>query len=50
MTPRPDGLYRVTYKGVCAGFIVESGKVVRCAPILRKRWLYWRTIAVWVGP
>lgn len=40
-----DGLYRVTTPYLCAGFVVEGGKVVRCAPILRKRIEYWRTVA-----
>jgi len=40
-----DGLYQVTHKGICAGFVVENGKVTVCAPILRKRLAYWATIA-----
>lgn len=40
-----DGLYRVTTKYLCAGFIVENGFIVRCAPILRKKIHYWKTIA-----
>jgi hypothetical protein len=48
----PDGLYRVTTRYLCAGFVVEGGKVKRsrCAPILRKRLAYWATIAERVGP
>jgi hypothetical protein len=46
-----DGLWRVEGKNLCAGFVVERGKVVRCAPIL---WLYlwqhWQHRAVWVCP
>lgn len=41
-----DGLYRVTTSYLCAGFVVERGSVVRCAPILRKRLAYWMTVAV----
>jgi hypothetical protein len=40
-----DGLYRVTTAYLCAGFVVERGRVTRCAPILRRRLAYWRTIA-----
>lgn len=40
-----DGLYRVTTSYLCAGFVVEGGKVVRCAPILRKKLSYWKTVA-----
>ena len=41
----PDGLYRVETPCLCAGFVIAAGRVVRCAPILRKRMDYWRTIA-----
>lgn len=44
-----DGLYRVTTHYMCAGFYVEDGKVVYCAPILRKRFPYWKTKAVKVS-
>jgi hypothetical protein len=40
-----DGLYLVKTKNIYAGFVVEHGRVVRCAPILRKRLAYWITIA-----
>lgn len=40
-----DGLYRVTYKGICAGFVIKNNKVVKCAPILRKKLSFWKTIA-----
>jgi hypothetical protein len=43
-----DGLYRVTTPYLCAGFVVERGVVTRCAPILRRRLAYWRTVAVLV--
>jgi len=41
-----DGLYRVTKPYLCAGFVVEGGKVVRCAPILRRQLSYYIRIAV----
>lgn len=40
-----DGLYQVTTPYFCAGFVVEHGVVTLCAPILRKKVGYWRTIA-----
>jgi len=40
-----DGLYQVTKYKICAGFIVQNGKVLACAPILRKEFNYWKTIA-----
>lgn len=40
-----DGLYRVTTPYLCACYVVEDGKVSRCAPILRKRLPYWMTVA-----
>jgi hypothetical protein len=40
-TPIPDGLYRVKTAHLCAGFVVEDGRVVMCAPILRARFGYW---------
>ncbi len=46
-----DGLYRVTTKYLCAGFVVKGGKVKtsQCAPILRAKLKFWVTIAVRVG-
>lgn len=41
-----DGLYVVTTSYLCAGFVVENGQVITCAPVLRKRLSYWKTIAV----
>lgn len=29
-----DGLYQVTWKGVCAGFVVEDGLITLIAPVL----------------
>lgn len=40
-----DGLYRVTTRYLCAGFVVEGGRVTMCAPILRKKLDYWMTVA-----
>ena len=45
-----DGLYRVRTSYLCACFVIENGKVTMCAPILRKKLEYWKTIAVWLGP
>lgn len=44
-----DGLYWVTTSYLCAGFVVEGGKITMCAPILRRRIEYWKTVAVRVG-
>jgi hypothetical protein len=44
-----DGLYRVAYKAICAGFVIEKGCVTLCAPILRKRLAWWMTIATRVA-
>ena len=41
----PDGLYRVVTSYLCAGFVVEHGRVTECAPILRRRLAYWVIIA-----
>ncbi len=40
-----DGLYRVEYKGICAGFTIENGKVKEYAPILKSKIEFWKTIA-----
>lgn len=40
-----DGLYRVVTRYLCAGFVVEEGRVTLCAPILRRNLAYWRTVA-----
>lgn len=40
-----DGTYQVTYKNICAGFVVKDGKIIKIAPILIKRINYWKTIA-----
>ena len=44
-----DGLYRVCYKNICAGFVVCNGCVTKCAPVLHKRIKFWMTIAERVG-
>lgn len=44
-----DGLYRVCTPYLCAGFVIERGRITSCAPILRKRLAYWRTVARRVG-
>jgi hypothetical protein len=40
-----DGLYQVTTSYLCAGFVVEGGRVTDYAPILRRKMDYWMTIA-----
>jgi hypothetical protein len=40
-----DGLWQVTTDYLCAGFVVENGRVVECAPILRRKLSYFVTIA-----
>jgi hypothetical protein len=45
-----DGLYRVTTPYLCAGFVVEGGRVTLCAPILHKRIEYWQTQGKYVLP
>ncbi len=44
-----DGLYRVTTSYLCAGFVIEKEIMTQCAPILRKKIDYWKTVAVWIG-
>ncbi|MBT5303847.1 MAG: hypothetical protein HOL31_02055 [Candidatus Scalindua sp.] len=42
-----DGLYQVTTSYCCAGFIIKNGKLLKkdCAPILRRKFTYFKTIA-----
>lgn len=40
-----DGLYRVETSYLCAGFVIEDGRVVACAPVLRRKLDYWLTVA-----
>jgi hypothetical protein len=44
-----DGLYRVETKYFVAGFVVENGYVVLCAPILKRHLSYWITKAERIG-
>jgi hypothetical protein len=41
-----DGLYRVIYGSICAGFIIKEGRLVECAPVLVKKFGFWKTMAV----
>jgi hypothetical protein len=43
--PLGDGLYRVTYGQVSAGFEVHRGLVITCAPILRPQLARWWDLA-----
>lgn len=43
-----DGLYRVVFNGprpFTAGFVVKRGCIVRAAPILMRKLMYWRQVA-----
>jgi hypothetical protein len=40
-----DGTYRVKTENICAYVIVKNGVIKDCAPILRKKIEYWKTIA-----
>jgi hypothetical protein len=44
-----DGLYRVTTRYLCAGFVVSGGRVVACAPILRRKLVHWQSVAEWIA-
>ena len=44
-----DGLYQVTTSYCCAGFVILQGKLERCAPILEKKFEYYKTIAIRIG-
>lgn len=44
-----DGLYQITTKYLCAGFIIKDNKVILCAPILRNKLEFWKTIAKRIG-
>jgi len=43
---KDDGLYRVENSLLCAGFVVKRGRVVCCAPILRRFIEQYRRIAI----
>ena len=45
-----DGLYQVETSYLCAAFVIENGRVAKCAPILVKRIDYWKTIARRIRP
>lgn len=45
-----DGVYRVRTNNLCAGFVIQGGKVVACAPILRRQFSYWLRQAKWIAP
>ena len=40
-----DGIYRVVYKGICAGFVIKDERIIRIAPVLRRKIDFWKTIA-----
>ena len=40
-----DGLYQVATKYFCAGFVIQGGKAVWYAPILKNKFAYWVTVA-----
>lgn len=44
-----NGLYQVVTRYLAAGFVIDHGQVTMCAPILRKRFSYWRTVARRIG-
>jgi hypothetical protein len=43
-----DGLYVVKQNEICAAFVVRDGEVTVCAPVLRKKLDYWKTVAQWI--
>ncbi len=45
-----DGLYQVTTRHVCAGFSIRNGKLMFCAPILRRNFNHWKHFAKIVWP
>jgi len=45
-----DGLYQVTTSYLCAGFVIRDGALAECAPILRKKFNYWTTMAKFISP
>jgi hypothetical protein len=45
-----DGLYLVVTPSFVAGLVVENGRVVRAAPILRRRLDFWLSRAEWISP
>lgn len=45
----PDGVYQVDYGNICAGFVIDRGRVIACAPILRRRLAFWLRVGVRVS-
>jgi hypothetical protein len=43
-----DGLYRVVTNYLCAGFVIERGVLSKCAPIIRNKIDYRKSVAVWI--
>jgi len=43
-----NGLYQVTTKYLCAGFIIKDNLITHCAPILKKKIEYWKTVAKFI--
>lgn len=44
-----DGLYRVVTNYFVAGFVIKDSKLYSCAPILRKKFNYWKTVAEYIS-
>jgi hypothetical protein len=42
-----DGLYIVNHGTITAAFVVRDGEVTQCAPILRKKFNFFCSIAKW---
>jgi hypothetical protein len=46
-----DGLYQVTTRYLCAGFVVKDGRILVMAPIFRKNNIgYYLAFAKWICP
>ena len=45
----PNGLYEVNTSYLNAGFYIEFGMIIYCAPILRRRIDYWQSVAKRIG-
>ena len=43
-----DGLYQIKTNYLCAGFYIENNELIYCAPILKKKFNYWKTIAKFI--
>lgn len=44
-----DGLYRVSTSYFVAGFVISNGKPVAIAPILKRKFYYWKKVAVFIA-